>query len=124
MPKAISVGPSSSSPKWLTLCGRVGVRVLLVERHPVGDGKAAAAVLLRPAETGQTRGREMLVPCAPLFERLVLAAGPAETLERGEIADQIVGEPLADLGPELLDPYHPCRLTYQALALLEERGVA
>jgi hypothetical protein len=28
---------------------------------------------------------------------------------------------LPDLGPELLDLYHLCRLTYQALALLEER---
>jgi hypothetical protein len=28
---------------------------------------------------------------------------------------------LPDLGPEVLDLYHPCRLTYQALALLEER---
>jgi hypothetical protein len=28
---------------------------------------------------------------------------------------------LPDLGPELLDPYHSCRLTYQALALLEEQ---
>jgi hypothetical protein len=50
----------------------------------------------------------------------VLATRAAEPLERGEIADEIVGEPLPDLGPELLDLYHPCRLTYQALALLEE----
>ena len=27
-------------------------------------------------------------------------------------------EPLTDLSPELIDRYHPCRLTYQALALL------
>ena len=62
----------------------------------------------------------MLVPRPPFLERLVLATRPAEPLERGEFADEIVGEPLADLGPELLDLYHPCRLTYQALALLEE----
>jgi hypothetical protein len=63
----------------------------------------------------------MLVPPAPFIESLVLAARSAEPLERGELTDQIVGEPLPDLGPERLDLYHPCRLTYQALALLEER---
>ena len=62
----------------------------------------------------------MLVPRPPFLERLVLATRAAEALERGEFADEIVGEPVADLGPELLDLYHPCRLTYQALALLEE----
>jgi hypothetical protein len=62
----------------------------------------------------------MAVPSQPFLERLVLATRPAHTPERGKFADQIVGEPLPDLGPELLDPYHPCRLTYQALALLEE----
>jgi hypothetical protein len=63
----------------------------------------------------------VLVPCASFLERLMFATRPAEPFQRGEITDQIVGEPLTDLGPELLDPYHPCRLTYQALALLEER---
>jgi len=62
----------------------------------------------------------MLVPCHPLLICLMLAPRPAKALERGVFADEIVGEPLPDLGPELLDPYHPCRLTYQALALLEE----
>ena len=62
----------------------------------------------------------MLVPRAPFLERLVLATRPAEAFERGEFADEVVGQPLADLGPELLDLFHPCRLTYQALALLEE----
>ena len=51
----------------------------------------------------------------------MLAAGPAQPLELGEFADEVVGEPGAHLGPELLDLFHPCRLTYQALALLEER---
>ena len=44
--------------------------------------------------------------------------GPQPLGTRG--LDQIIGEPLPDLGPEVLDLYHPCRLTYQALALLEE----
>ena len=33
VPNAISVGPSSSSPRWLTRAGRVGPGVLLVEDH-------------------------------------------------------------------------------------------
>jgi hypothetical protein len=62
----------------------------------------------------------MLVPRPPFVEGLVLAPGRAEALERGEFSDEVVGEPVADLGPELLDLHHPSRLTYQALALLEE----
>ncbi len=85
------------------------------------DGQAATAVLLRPAQTRQTGSRQVAVPRQPFLERLVLATRPAEPLERGVFADEIVGQPLTDLGPELLDLYHPCRLTYQALALLEER---
>ena len=45
----------------------------------------------------------------------------AKPLELGELAGEVVGQPGAYLGPELLDLFHPCRLTYQALALLEER---
>ena len=63
----------------------------------------------------------MLVPRTPFFECLMLTTGASETLERCIFADEIIGEPLPDLGPEVLDLYHPCRLTYQALALLEER---
>jgi len=63
----------------------------------------------------------MLVPRAPFFECLVLTTRASEALERCIFADEIIGEPLPDLGPEVLDLYHPCRLTYQALALLEER---
>ena len=50
----------------------------------------------------------------------MFAAGAAEATECGEITDQIVGEPFSDLRPELLD-IHPCRLTYQALALVAGR---
>jgi hypothetical protein len=48
----------------------------------------------------------MLVPCPALFESLVLAPRSAKTLERCKFADQIVGEPTADLRPELLDVLH------------------
>jgi hypothetical protein len=63
----------------------------------------------------------MLVPRPPFFECLVLAPRASQAFERCIFADEIIGEPLPDLGPEVLDLYHPCRLTYQALALLEER---
>lgn len=62
----------------------------------------------------------MLVPCPPLFEGFVFTSRSTQALERCEFAYEIVCEPLPDLGPELLDLYHPCRLTYQALALLRE----
>jgi hypothetical protein len=69
----------------------------------VRDGEPTPTVLDRPPQAGQTRGGELLVPGATLFERLVLAPRTAEPLERCELADQIVGQPLSDLGPELLD---------------------
>src|SRR5690606_38637842 len=90
----------------------------LVERHPVCDAQPATAVLDRPAQTGQPGGGELAIPFQAFLERLVLATRPAQPLERGVFADQVVGQPLTDLSPELMDLYHPCRLTYQALALL------
>lgn len=88
------------------LVRRVGAGVLLVERHPVRGGKPTAAVLDRPPQAGQPGLGEVLVPGPAFFEGLVLASWSAEPLERCEFADEIVGEPLADLGPELLDVLH------------------
>jgi hypothetical protein len=68
--------------------------------------KPTTTMLDRPSQTGQSGFSEMLVPCPALFERLVLTPRPTETLERCEFADQIVGEPTADLRPELLDVLH------------------
>lgn len=62
----------------------------------------------------------MLVPRATLFEGFVFTPRSTKALECREFANETVCEPLPDLGPELLDLYHPCRLTYQALALLRE----
>ncbi len=84
------------------------------------DRQPAAAVLHRPAEAGQSRRGQMLIPRPALFEGFVFTPRSTQALERCEFANEIVCEPLPDLGPELLDLYHPCRLTYQALALLEE----
>src|SRR4051812_10534206 len=82
------------------------------------DRQPAAAVLLGPAQTRQPSRGQVLIPRAPFLERLVFATRPTKSLEGGEFADEVVLEPLPDLGPELLDLYHSCRLTYQALALL------
>ena len=88
------------------LVGRVRAGVLLVKRDAVRNRQAPPAVLDRPAQAGQTGRRQMLVPRPPFLEGLVLAPWRAEALERGEFADEVVGEPVADLGPELLDLYH------------------
>src|SRR5258705_13990393 len=101
----------------VALVGRVRAGVFLVERDPVCNRKASAAVLDRPAKAGQTGGRQMLVPRPPFVEGLVLAPWGAEALERGESAGQGGGEPVADPGPEVLGPYPPCRLNPQPLAL-------
>jgi non-ribosomal peptide synthetase component F len=51
----------------------------------------------------------------------MFATGSTEALQSGIVTDQIRGQPLPDLRPELLD-IHSCRLTYQALALLAPGG--
>src|SRR4029077_3041244 len=89
------------------LMGRVRAGVLLVERDAVRNRQAPPAVLDRPAQAGQTSGRQMLVPRPPFVEGLVLTPRRAEALERGEFADEDVREPVADHGPELVDLYHP-----------------
>jgi hypothetical protein len=86
----------------------------------VRDRESAATVLDGPPQAGEPGGGEVLIPRAPLFECLMFTTRSTQALERGIFTDEIVCEPLPDLGPELLDLYHPCRLTYQALALLEE----
>ena len=88
------------------LVRRVGARVLLVERHPVRRGKPAPAVLDRPPQARQSGFGEVLIPRPAFLERLMLTPGSAQALECCEFADQIVGEPLADLRPELLDVLH------------------
>jgi hypothetical protein len=100
------------------LVGRIGAGVLLVERDPVRHRQPAPAVFDRPAQAGQTRGGQSAVPGQPFLECLMLSAGAAETLECGVLTDQVFSQPAADLRPELLDRDHPCRLPYQALALL------
>ncbi len=102
----MSVGSQQFLAEVVDLVRRVGAGVLLVERHPVRGRKPTTAVLDRPAQARQSGHREVLIPRPALFERLVLTAGPAEAPQSCEFADQIVGEPTADLRPELLDVLH------------------
>jgi hypothetical protein len=88
------------------LVRRVRLRILLVERNLLRGLKTAATMLDGPPQAGQPGGGQVLIPRPAFLERLVLAPGPAEPPERREFAGQIVGEPLADLGPELLDVLH------------------
>jgi hypothetical protein len=105
-PKGDQRGAQQLLAEVIDLVRGVGLGVLLVERHPVRGGQAPTTVLDRPAQAGQPGLGQMLIPCPALFERLVLASGPPEALESCEFADQIVGEPLPDLRPELLDVLH------------------
>src|SRR6202012_243348 len=94
--------PEQLFTEMVDLVRSVGLCVLLVEGHPVRGRQPAASVFDGPAQTGQSRGGQMLIPCPALLERLVLAPGSAKALERCEFADQIVGEPTAHPPPELL----------------------
>src|SRR5690606_37407314 len=78
--------------------GGVGLGVFLVEDDLLPHAGFAAAVLLRPAQTSPARRRQMTVPGQPLVERLVLAAGAAETAQVLVLAVQVLREPGADLG--------------------------
>jgi hypothetical protein len=69
-------------------------------------------VLLGPAEAREPGGREVLIPYKALLKSLLLAALATAALQRGELADQVVRQPLAYLGPELLYIDHGCSLTY------------
>ena len=142
VPKAIRVGPSSSSPRWLTRAGAFGAGVLLVEDHLLGQAEPAAAVLGGPADAGPAALGEVSVPRQPLVVALELAARPALAAKLGELADEVLLEPAADLGAEGAFGSSACgpgpvpvvtpgsfwssvsavrRLPYQALAWLARR---
>ena len=126
VPNAISVGPSSSSPRWLTRAGALDAGVLLVEDHLLPQAQPAAAVLRRPADAGPAVLGEVPVPGQPLLDRLVVLAGAAEALERGEVAGQVLLQPAADLGAERLvlggvAQVHVWYPTKQMLGLVDRR---
>lgn len=95
--------------------GGVGEGVLLVEGDLFLDGRAASAVLLRPADAGPAVGGHVPFPGEAFGERLVFAAGSAASFEGGEGAAEVGLQPAPYLRPELLDAAHGRTLTYQTL---------
>ena len=85
---------------WLTRCGASARAYSSWKITCWAIVRAAAAVLDRPAQARPAGGGEVLVPVEPLGEGLVLAPGAAEPAQRGELAGQVVGQPVADLGAE------------------------
>ena len=98
VPNAISVGPSSSSPKWLTRPGASARAYSSWKITCCAERQPAAAVLVGPAEAGQPCGGEVLVPGQPLVEApRARGPGPPRPLSVGELADR--GCPRASRGP-------------------------
>ena len=87
---------------WLTRCGAPRPRVLLVEDHLLHQRRAATTVLARPAQPDPAVRAEQPLPLAPGLEALVLTARTAGVAERGELADEMLREPVAHLGAERL----------------------
>src|SRR5438067_1069434 len=81
-------------------CGSRGAHVLLVEDHLLRQRGAPPAVLLGPAQTGPSRASEHTLPLAPQLDALVLVARSAPALDRGEVSDVVLGQPIADLTPK------------------------
>ena len=83
------------------------------------SGRGRRAPPASPGRSSPCLG-EVPVPGQPLLERLVLAARPAQALQRGEVADEVLRQPRR--GPRRGTPRTSdrsiCRLTYQALVWL------
>ncbi len=77
-----------------------GACVLLEEDDLLEEGRAAPAVLGRPAEPDPVVAAELLLPRPALVEELVLVARSAAAPHLGERAVESVGEPRARVGAE------------------------
>ncbi|SKS95069.1 Uncharacterised protein [Mycobacteroides abscessus subsp. abscessus] len=89
-------------PQMVDLVRRLGPGILLIEDDALAHRGPAAAVLHRPAQAGPTRRGQMTIPGEPLIEGLVLAAGPAEPLQLGELSDEVLRQPFPDFGAYLI----------------------
>ena len=94
VPKAIRVGPSSSSPRWLTRAGALGAGVLLVEDHLLRTGVSPRP----PCSSGQpTQVQPCSARCRFQASRSSYAScsrpGPPRPRSVGELAGQVLGEP-------------------------------
>ena len=77
-----------------------GARVLLVEDHLLEKRRVTAAVLVREREARPAGGAEGALPGETLLEQGVLVAGTSPPAHDRELAGELVGQPLARLGPE------------------------
>ena len=77
---------------------RIRTRILLMKDDSLLECRAPAPVPRGPPEACPPRRREVPVPCQTLGEELVLTPRTAPALEEGELADEILREPLAN-GP-------------------------
>ena len=80
--------------------GRPGARVLLGPDHLAVEPGAAAAVLGRQVEADPAALPQLPLPGEAHLEALVLAAGTAGAAQLGELAAQVLAEPVANLGAE------------------------
>ncbi|SKX87750.1 Uncharacterised protein [Mycobacteroides abscessus subsp. abscessus] len=80
---------------------RVRARILLMEDDSLLECRATAPIPRGPTEACPAGRREVAIPRQPLGEELVLAPRPTPTLERGEVADEILRQPLAHRSREL-----------------------
>ena len=81
--------------------GASGACILLVEDHFLAERNSATTVFGRPTNAGPTGGGEVAFPIHPLMDEAVFVAGAATVDERRELAVQIDGHPVPDLGPEV-----------------------
>ncbi|SHT94992.1 Uncharacterised protein [Mycobacteroides abscessus subsp. abscessus] len=101
-----AVGDKRRTEQLLTqvvdLVRRLGTGVLLVEDDALTHRGPAAPVLYRPAQAGPARRGQVTIPGKTLLEGLVLAAGPAEPLQLGELSDEVLRQPFPDFGAYLI----------------------
>ena len=81
--------------------GSVRARILLMEDDSLLECRATAPIPRGPAEACPAGRREMAIPRQTLGEELMLASGTTPTLQRGEVVDEVVRQPLAHRSREL-----------------------
>ena len=126
VPNAIRVGPSSSSPRWLTRAG--------ASARAYSSWKITCCHRLSPRPPYSFGQPTQVQPCSASSRfhssrssnRLVVAAGTAETAQLGPLAGQVLAQPAPDLCAEGLvlgrvAQVHRCYPTKQLLGW-EELG--
>ena len=73
-----------------------------MEHDLLHQRRAAPAVLARPTQADPAVRAEQPLPLAPRLEPFVLATRAARVSEGGEVADEVLAEPVAHLGTKRL----------------------